>query len=571
MADLNNNIRYPIVLDLCQEKYESIDVMQGNKDSISLDIYINENGNPVTLPAISDKIRYCLESSRPDSERSPIEKEAKSVTGNVITFDCIDEYITSYPGQIYCIVSIYNSSSGKVHKLPYGFYINIIDSPFNEDGVVHSDEFSLLSKLVTDTMELKEQVEEVLDEAEVLLPQMEEAVSNENIRKEAEAIRISNEDARIEAETIRISNENTRIEAENLRKTNTATAITNCNNAKDLANTAATNCNNKTDLCVTATENATNATSQCVTATESCVSATNDCNTATTNSISATNQCITSTTACETATESCVSATNDCKTATENAIIAGNACASIVENKVGISNTIIDGSHAFSNQHVQDNFATKTEVEACFQSVSDGKEYIASVITDKGITTSLDATFKQMGDNIALIETGVDCSSATAVESKILEGFTAGVGNSIVTGTMPDNTRIEHGDDYVDATWNTQPLFITKTNEVRYVTGWGANSDKDGLVVIPHEGYWSGIGNAYEYISNNLLITKLGITADRIVKGNTICGVEGNGKRYATGTTYQKGTVSGLFGSGCTGYCKYVNKADFTTTNDIYI
>ena len=178
MTNLNETIRYPIVLDISHEKIQSIDIMQGNKDSISLDIYINDNGNPAILPPISDKIKYCLESSRPDSEQSPIEKEASSVNGNVVTFECIDEYISSYPGQIYCIISIYNSSTGKVHKLPYGFYINIIDSPFNEDGVVHSDEFSVLSKLIIDSMDLKDQVSGTLDRADNTLNECNEAITD---------------------------------------------------------------------------------------------------------------------------------------------------------------------------------------------------------------------------------------------------------------------------------------------------------------------------------------------------------------------------------------------------------
>lgn len=48
----------------------------------------------------------------------------------------------------------------------------------------------------------------------------------------------------------------------------------------------------------------------------------------------------------------------------------------------------------------------QNELEEVFQSVSNGKTLIASAITDKGVTTSNDVTFKQMADNIRLIEGG---------------------------------------------------------------------------------------------------------------------------------------------------------------------
>ena len=49
--------------------------------------------------------------------------------------------------------------------------------------------------------------------------------------------------------------------------------------------------------------------------------------------------------------------------------------------------------------------ADSAEVNACFQSVSNGKALVASAITDKGIDTAQDATFAIMANNIEAIET----------------------------------------------------------------------------------------------------------------------------------------------------------------------
>ena len=47
-----------------------------------------------------------------------------------------------------------------------------------------------------------------------------------------------------------------------------------------------------------------------------------------------------------------------------------------------------------------------SNLESCFQSVSDGKSLVASAITDKGVTTASDATFETMANNITSLETG---------------------------------------------------------------------------------------------------------------------------------------------------------------------
>lgn len=48
----------------------------------------------------------------------------------------------------------------------------------------------------------------------------------------------------------------------------------------------------------------------------------------------------------------------------------------------------------------------ETQVDSCFQSVSNGKSLVASAITDKGVTTDSDATFETMASNISAIPKG---------------------------------------------------------------------------------------------------------------------------------------------------------------------
>ena len=54
-------------------------------------------------------------------------------------------------------------------------------------------------------------------------------------------------------------------------------------------------------------------------------------------------------------------------------------------------------------------------IDQLFTSVSNGKQQIASAITDKGVSTSANDSFATMAENIGKISTGVNMVSATAI------------------------------------------------------------------------------------------------------------------------------------------------------------
>ena len=60
------------------------------------------------------------------------------------------------------------------------------------------------------------------------------------------------------------------------------------------------------------------------------------------------------------------------------------------------------------------NKTVKGSIVELFQNVSNGKQLIATAITDKGVVTSSDSTFQVMANNIGLISTGID------IEGKII-------------------------------------------------------------------------------------------------------------------------------------------------------
>ena len=76
----------------------------------------------------------------------------------------------------------------------------------------------------------------------------------------------------------------------------------------------------------------------------------------------------------------------------------------ISEAQSGLDLSNIDA--ATLEGHAANYFATASDMNSCFQSVSEGKSAIASAITDKGVSTASDATFQTMASNIDSIISG---------------------------------------------------------------------------------------------------------------------------------------------------------------------
>ena len=141
-------------------------------------------------------------------------------------------------------------------------------------------------------------------------------------------------------------------------------------------------------------------------------------------------------------------------------------------------------------------------VNECFQSVSNGKTLIASAITDKRVATDATATFAQMAENISKIVLG----SGNATKKDVLSGKTFTNDDGIeYTGSMTNNAGSE-----------------------KSATGSLDSTNKRVQLAVPANAYYSTASKLY--IAYATLASLIGLTAAKIIKGNTILGIAGTAK-----------------------------------------
>ena len=211
------------------------------------------------------------------------------------------------------------------------------------------------------------------------------------------------------------------------------------------------------------------------------------------------------------------------------------------------------------------------QVNECFQSVSNGKALIASAITDKKVETDATATFAEMAANIESLKLG----SGNATTTDVLKDKTFTNSDGIeYTGEMPNNGAVSktitpstssqsytipkgYHDGTGKVTVNAAPVSLingtataanvlsgktffsdsytaktgTMTNSsgtTKSATGTLDATNKRVQLTVPANAYYSTTSKLY--IAYSTLAKLIGLTAAKIVKGNTILGIAGTAK-----------------------------------------
>lgn len=181
-----------------------------------------------------------------------------------------------------------------------------------------------------------------------------------------------------------------------------------------------------------------------------------------------------------------------------------------------------------------------------FQSGCDFKEALSNAITAKDPNVTISNPKKATIQDFinAINEMTVDTSDATATEENILVDKIAYISSGKTTGTMPNKTILDSSIGGINSDNPTVPVHIGTAPQLGTQTG----DNKTRFCVCPPKGYWPGGGSSYVGVPLDSLASVLGITEDKIVAGNTICGV--------TGTVASINLITGTYNSVPVSYVK---------------
>lgn len=174
---------------------------------------------------------------------------------------------------------------------------------------------------------------------------------------------------------------------------------------------------------------------------------------------------------------------------------------------------------------------------------NENKQKLVTNLIAKGVTCSIDDSWENLLAKVLDIVAGIDISDTTAIASHVLETDYFYTASGVKTqGTMVDRSCVNGNEfDILNPSYPRQTIHEYTVSAPQYGT-WGNNEDKEGLIVPAPSGYFNNVYGSdlsYVYVPASTLRGELGITADKILAGNTICGVDGTasvGKKFASGT-----------------------------------
>ncbi len=182
------------------------------------------------------------------------------------------------------------------------------------------------------------------------------------------------------------------------------------------------------------------------------------------------------------------------------------------------------------------------KVDQCFTSASNGKAAIASAITGKGVNTASDATFATMAANIGNIKTSPRLQAKNVALSTAAQTIKPDTGydglSQVSVPAVSGNAGT--GDVLANKTFSSGSAGISKTGTLADKTGTTDYSAEASIDVtnkriklkVPATGKY-GVGN-YLYAAYATIANLIGLTAAKLVKGNTILGITGNNNNMDT-------------------------------------
>lgn len=217
-----------------------------------------------------------------------------------------------------------------------------------------------------------------------------------------------------------------------------------------------------------------------------------------------------------------------------------------------VTQKVSDNQGEMTELQTEDKTTLVAAINEVFQLGSEKKSKLVENLTAMGVTCSTSETWETLLAKVLTVMTGYDTSDATMIASNLLLNKTGYNSTGKIVGTMPDRSKTTanggSGDEILSASYPAQTL--NHSTLTQYGNYGAEGSVRKLLLLRAPEGYYDFHGRVYA--EPDEIAKVIGLTANKIVSGNTILEIAGTAVEntmeceliYEDATTFDTGSTT---------------------------